>query len=101
MHRSRVLAVAAVVVAVVIVGAGAVWFLRDGDDPGDAAKRYLAAWSGGDLAAMKALTDAPPADFETRFKQMRDDLGVVGQRYTVASVGRPKGDEVGGPTAPR
>ncbi|MGC4954002.1 penicillin-binding transpeptidase domain-containing protein [Actinomadura citrea] len=96
MHRSRVLAVAAVVVAVVIVGAGAVWFLRDGDDPGDAAKRYLAAWSGGDLAAMKALTDAPPADFETRFKQMRDDLGVVGQRYTVASVGRPKGDEVGG-----
>ncbi|MEV4008042.1 penicillin-binding transpeptidase domain-containing protein [Actinomadura sp. NPDC049753] len=96
MRRSRVLAVAAVVAAVVIVGAGAVWFLRDGDDPGDAAKRYLAAWSGGDLAAMKALTDAPPADFEKRFTQMRDDLGAVRQRYTVASVGRPKDGRVGG-----
>ncbi|NDU73110.1 hypothetical protein GWI34_10765 [Actinomadura sp. DSM 109109] len=96
MRRSRVLAVAAAVVAVVVLGAGAVWFLRDGDDPRDAAKRYLAAWSGGDLAAMKALTDAPPADFEKRFTQMKDDLGVVRQRYAVASVGRPKGDTVGG-----
>ncbi|MEU8124230.1 penicillin-binding transpeptidase domain-containing protein [Spirillospora sp. NPDC049024] len=96
MRRSRVLAVAAVAVAVVIVGAGAVWFLRDGDDPRDTAERYLAAWSGGDFAAMKALTDRPPADFEARLKRMRDDLGAVRQRYTVASVGRPKNDAVGG-----
>ena len=96
MRRSRVPAVAAVAVAVMIVGAGAVWFLRDGDDPADAAKRYLAAWSGGDLAAMKALTAGPPADFEQRLTKMRDDLGVTAQRYTVASVGDPDGDEAGG-----
>ncbi|TDD90149.1 hypothetical protein E1293_03685 [Actinomadura darangshiensis] len=96
MHRSRVLAVAAVAVAVVIVGAGAVWFLRGGDDPEDTAKRYLAAWTGGDYAAMKALTDGAPADFEARFTKMRDDLGATGQRYAVASVGRAKDDRAGG-----
>ncbi|MFB4311159.1 penicillin-binding transpeptidase domain-containing protein [Actinomadura sp. GTD37] len=96
MRRSRALTAAAIAVAVVILGAGAVWFLRDGEDPEDAAKRYLAAWSGGDLAAMKALTDGPPADFEQRLTRMRDDLGVTAQRYTVASVGDPDGDEAGG-----
>ncbi|MFA1541146.1 penicillin-binding transpeptidase domain-containing protein [Actinomadura monticuli] len=96
MRRSRVLTVAAIAVAVVIVGAGTVWFLRDGADPEDAAKRYVAAWSGGDLAAMKALTDGPPADFEQRLTRMRDDLGVTAQRYTVASVGDPDGGRAGG-----
>ncbi|WP_433467152.1 penicillin-binding transpeptidase domain-containing protein [Spirillospora sp. CA-128828] len=96
MSRSRVLAAAAIVAAVVIVGAGAVWFLRDGADPRDTAERYLAAWSSGDVATMKTLTDRPPADFETRFTRMRDDLGVTRQRYTVASVGRPKDDRAGG-----
>jgi hypothetical protein len=43
MRRSRVLTVAAIAVAVLIVGAGAVWFLRDGEDPRDTAERYLAA----------------------------------------------------------
>ncbi|CNG04032.1 penicillin-binding lipoprotein [Mycobacterium tuberculosis] len=96
MRRSRVLTVAAIAVAVLIVGAGTVWFLRDGDDPRDAAERYLAAWSGGDLAAMKVLTDRPPADFDQRFTKMREELGVTAQRYTVASVGDPDGDRAGG-----
>ncbi|WP_412520231.1 hypothetical protein K8Z49_19795 [Actinomadura madurae] len=96
MRRSRMLAAAAIAVAVVIVGAGAVWFLRGGDDPEDTARRFLAAWSGGDAAAMKALTDRPPADFEQRLARMRDDLGVTRQRYTVASVGRPKDGRAGG-----
>jgi hypothetical protein len=96
MSRSRVLAAAAIAAAVVIVGAGTVWLLRGGDDPEDTARRYLAAWSGGDVAAMKTLTDRPPADFESRFTRMRDDLGVTRQRYTVASVGRPKDDRAGG-----
>ncbi|NKZ07341.1 penicillin-binding transpeptidase domain-containing protein [Actinomadura latina] len=96
MRRSRVLAVAAIAVAVLVVGAGTVWFLRDGEDPEDAAKRFLAAWSGGDLAAMKALTDRPPADFEKRLTGMRDELGVTAQRYTVASVGKADGGRAGG-----
>ncbi|MDL4815636.1 penicillin-binding transpeptidase domain-containing protein [Actinomadura opuntiae] len=96
MRRSRVVTVAAVAVAAVLVGAGAVWFLRDGESPGDAAKRYLAAWSRADYTAMRALTADPPADFTTRFSRLHDDLGVTGQRYTVASVGDPKGDTAGG-----
>ncbi|MER7546710.1 penicillin-binding transpeptidase domain-containing protein [Actinomadura sp.] len=96
MRRSRVLAAAAIAVAVLVAGAGTVWFLRRGEDPEDAAQRFLAAWSGGDLAAMKALTDRPPADFEQRFTRMREDLGVTAQRYTVASVGKPDGGRAGG-----
>jgi hypothetical protein len=96
MRRSRVLAVAAIAVAVLIVGAGTVWFLRDGEDPEDAAKSFVAAWSRGDVAAMKALTDRPPADFDQRFTRLRDDLGVTAQRYTVASVGDADGGKAGG-----
>lgn len=96
MRRSRVVAVAAVVAAAVLVGAGAVWFLRDGESPGDAAKRYAAAWSRGDYAAMLALTADPPADFTARLTAVHDALGVTAQRYTVASVGKPKGDTAGG-----
>ncbi|WP_245667463.1 penicillin-binding transpeptidase domain-containing protein [Actinomadura macra] len=96
MRRSRVVLVLTSTAAAVAVLVGAVWFMRDGEGPGDAARRYLAAWSGGDLAAMRALTDRPPADFEQRFTRMRDDLGVTRQRYTVASVGRPKDGTAGG-----
>ncbi|TDD90817.1 hypothetical protein E1298_12610 [Actinomadura rubrisoli] len=96
MRRSRVVLVAAIAAVAVLVGAGAVWFLRDGESPDDTAKRYLAAWTSGDFAAMRALTADPPADFATRLSRTRDDLGVTRQRYEVASVGRPKGDTVGG-----
>ncbi|WP_285583751.1 penicillin-binding transpeptidase domain-containing protein [Actinoallomurus iriomotensis] len=96
MRRSRMVAVAVVAAAAVLTGVGAVWFLRDDDGPGETAKRYLAAWSGGDFAAMRALTDRPPADFATRFTRMRDDLGVTGQHYQVASVGHAKDGEAGG-----
>ena len=92
LRRSRMVAAA----VAVLVGAGAVWFLRDDEGPQENAKRYLAAWSGGDFAAMRALTDRPPADLETRFVRMRDGLGVTRQRYEVASVGRPKDGEAGG-----
>ncbi|NVI88211.1 penicillin-binding transpeptidase domain-containing protein [Actinomadura sp. BRA 177] len=96
MRRSRVLTVAAVAVAVLVIGAGTVWFLRDGEDPEDAAKSFLAAWSSGDTAAMKALTDRPPGDFDQRFTRLRDDLGLTAQRYTVASVGDADGGKAGG-----
>lgn len=96
MHRSRVIIAVAAAVVVVVVGAGAVWFLRRGDDPRDTAERYLAAWSGGDIAAMRALTDAPPADFDKRLTAMREDLGVVRQRYTVTAVGDADDGRAGG-----
>ncbi|MEV5704099.1 penicillin-binding transpeptidase domain-containing protein [Actinoallomurus sp. NPDC052274] len=89
-RRSRMVAAAVIAAVAVLVGAGAVWFLHDDEGPQQTAKRYLAAWSGGGFAAMRALTDRPPADLEERFARMRDDLGVTRQRYEVASVGRPK-----------
>ncbi|MBE1534029.1 penicillin-binding transpeptidase domain-containing protein [Actinomadura algeriensis] len=96
MRRTRVLTAAAVAVVVVLAGAGAVWFLRSGDDPEAAAEEFLAAWSGGDHAAMAALTYRPPADLAQRLKQTHDDLGVTKQRYTVASVGEPDDGSAGG-----
>ncbi|MFV2174413.1 penicillin-binding transpeptidase domain-containing protein [Actinomadura sp. LOL_016] len=96
MRRTRVLTAAAVAVVVVLAGAGAVWFLRDGDDPEAAATEFLAAWSGGDHAGMAALTYRPPADLAERLKQRHDDLGVTKQSYTVASVGEPDDGSAGG-----
>ncbi|MFS2292696.1 MAG: hypothetical protein FWJ90_08310 [Actinomadura sp.] len=87
MHRSRVIVAVAVAVAVVVLGTGTVWLLRRGDDPVDTAERYLAAWTRGDPAAMKALVDRPPGDFEQRLTRMREEMAVASQRYRVASVG--------------
>ncbi|MFF5262828.1 penicillin-binding transpeptidase domain-containing protein [Actinomadura viridis] len=97
MRRSRALigAVTAVAVLAVLAGAGAFWFLR-GEGPEDAARRFVAAWQRGDAAAMRALTAGAPADFDQRVTRMRDDLGVVRQRYTVSSVGDPDGGKAGG-----
>lgn len=97
MVRRRPTAVAAAVLAVVAVvtGAGVVWLLHD-DGPRQAAEHYLADWSRGDLAGMRELTDRAPADFESRFTRMRDDLGVTRQRYRLGSVGRTDGGEASG-----
>jgi cell division protein FtsI/penicillin-binding protein 2 len=94
-RRSHTVAAAVIAAVAVLTGAGAVYFVRD-DEPHETAKRYLAAWSGGDFAAMRVLTDHPPADFETRFARTRDDLGVTRQRYEVASVGHPEDGEADG-----
>ncbi|XRQ11458.1 penicillin-binding transpeptidase domain-containing protein [Actinomadura welshii] len=96
MRRSRAVIVAAITMVAVLAGAGAVWLLTRGDDPRDTAESYLAAWTKGDTAAMKALVDRPPADFEQRLTRMRDDMGVTGRRYTVAAVGDADGGEAKG-----
>ncbi|HEY8481548.1 MAG TPA: penicillin-binding transpeptidase domain-containing protein [Spirillospora sp.] len=96
MHRSRLVVAAAAVAAIMIAGAGAVWFLRRGDGPEEAAVRFLAAWTRGDLATMKTLTDRPPGDFEARLTRHRDDLAITGQRYTVASMGDAEGGKATG-----
>lgn len=97
MVRRRRAAVAAAVVAVVAVltGAGVVWLLHDGG-PRQTAERYLAYWSRGDVAGMRGLTEHAPADFESRLRRMRADLGVTRQRYQLGSVGRPDGGTASG-----
>lgn len=91
MTRSRRVALAAAVVAVVAVlaGAGVVWLLHDGGARATA-ERYLSAWNRGDFAAMRDLTDRAPADFTSRFAQNRDDLGVTRQRYLLDAVREPR-----------
>ncbi|RAY13825.1 hypothetical protein DPM19_17970 [Actinomadura craniellae] len=83
-------------VAIALVGAGAVWFLNRGEGPEDTAQRYVAAWQRGDFAAMRTLTADPPADLESRLRRLRDDLGAVGQRYRVISVGDAEDGRAGG-----
>ncbi|MBX6769519.1 MAG: hypothetical protein IRY90_20625, partial [Actinomadura rubrobrunea] len=56
----------------------------------DTAERFLAAWERGDLDTMRRLTADPPADFRERFARMRDDLGLVRQRYRVTAIGDPE-----------
>ncbi|MBA9003875.1 penicillin-binding transpeptidase domain-containing protein [Thermomonospora cellulosilytica] len=94
MRRSAL--VAATVAAAVLAGAGVWWFLRGDDGPRATAERYLAAWGRGDYAAMRALVDAPPADFADRHARLRTDLGASGWRFTPAAVGEPKDDTAGG-----
>ncbi|GAA4092756.1 penicillin-binding transpeptidase domain-containing protein [Actinomadura miaoliensis] len=97
MRRSRgILVVALVATAALVVGVGAVWVLRADEGPRDTAERYLAAWERGDVETMRTLTADPPADFRQIFTRMRDDVGVVRQRYRVTAIGDPKDDEAGG-----
>lgn len=92
MRRSAL--ITAGVAAVMLTGAGMWWSLRDDDGPRATAERYLAAWTRGDHAAMRALVDAPPADFVDRHARMRAELGASRWRFTLAAV-----DEVGHDTA--
>ncbi|WP_433336645.1 penicillin-binding transpeptidase domain-containing protein [Spirillospora sp. CA-294931] len=96
MSRTRVIILVAAVAAAALVAAGAVWALRGDEGPRETGRLFTAAWTRGDAAAMRALTDAPPADFETRVTRMRADLGVSAQRYELTSSGKPEGDEAGG-----
>ncbi|MBW8481656.1 penicillin-binding transpeptidase domain-containing protein [Actinomadura parmotrematis] len=83
MRRTGV--IISVVAVVLLGGAGLVWFLARDSGPRGTAEDYLAAWSRGDFAAMRALTDGAPADFEKRLSTMRTELGAVKQDYTIAA----------------
>ncbi|WP_345021403.1 penicillin-binding transpeptidase domain-containing protein [Actinomadura keratinilytica] len=96
MRRSRGMLVAALVAAAALVAGVAAWVLRADDDPRDTAERFLAAWERGDADTMRTLTADPPADLRQRLTRMRDDLGVVRQRYRVTAVGDPDGDKADG-----
>ncbi|WP_067483510.1 penicillin-binding transpeptidase domain-containing protein [Actinomadura hibisca] len=89
MRRSRILIVAAV--AIVLVGAGAAWFVLRDEGPQENVDRYMAAWGRGDFAAMRALTAGAPADFEKRFAQMRDEVGVARQSFQVTGLDKEGG----------
>jgi hypothetical protein len=95
MRRSHAV-LAAVSALVVLAGAGVFWLLRPGGGPEDTAEKFLAAWQRGDTAAMRALTQNPPADLPQQVTRLRDDLGAVRQQFTVSSIGDEKDGRAGG-----
>ncbi len=70
--------------------------LGGGGDGGSAAEAtadaYLTAWAAGDIAAMSALVDDPPADFTARQRQFRGHLQVVAAEVDDVEV-ETSGDE--------
>ncbi len=81
-----VLAVAAVVVVPRLLGGD------DGPDPAPDARAFLAAWQGGDLAAMKQRLVDPPGSFERDYATLTDGLSVTDARFDLGEVDRD-GDE--------
>jgi hypothetical protein len=69
--------VAAVTVVVVAAAVTAFVLLWPSARPEAAADRFVAAWQRNDIAGMRAVVAAPPADFAASVGQMRTDLGVT------------------------
>ncbi|TNY35183.1 penicillin-binding transpeptidase domain-containing protein [Thermomonospora catenispora] len=87
MRQSALIAAAAA--TGVLAGAGAWWSLRGDAGPRTAAERYLAAWARDDYTAMRALVDAPPADFVARHARTRTDLGASRWRFALTGLDEP------------
>jgi cell division protein FtsI/penicillin-binding protein 2 len=75
------------------VAAAVLFLTRDrGPSPDPAVRAYLAAWSKRDLAAMRALVDRPPAQFDRAHNDVVTALHVTGATYTTSGV-RRHGDQ--------
>ncbi|MEV5751369.1 penicillin-binding transpeptidase domain-containing protein [Actinoallomurus sp. NPDC052308] len=68
---------AALVVVLGVAGGGAYVLLRTKGSPAQTAEDFLAGWRRGDLAAMRAATVTPPADFDRYYQGLRTDLGTT------------------------
>lgn len=88
--------VIAVAVAVVAAAAGAGWVLLGDREPALPAREvsaYLEGWQNFDVAAMAAVTAAPPAEMAEAVTAMRDDLRVSEARFQRGAL-RRQGDTV-------
>ncbi|MCO5992253.1 penicillin-binding transpeptidase domain-containing protein [Actinoallomurus rhizosphaericola] len=72
-----IIVAAVVVVALGAAGGGAYVLLRTKGSPRQTAEEFLAGWRHGDLAAMRARTVTPPADFDRYYQGLRTDLGAT------------------------
>ncbi|MGW4642172.1 penicillin-binding transpeptidase domain-containing protein [Sphaerisporangium sp. NPDC004334] len=82
----RVTVVTAMALVPLAVAGGVVWALRTEGSAQDTAARYLAAWSKGDYAAMRAMVAAPLGDFEQWYRRFHDDLRLTSARFTPGAV---------------
>jgi hypothetical protein len=86
-RRSWVIALVIALVLVAAGGTGAALVLpglRAKPDP--VAGEFLADWSRGDYAAMRALVSLPPADFAEQYQQMHSDLQITKARFQIGTV---------------
>ncbi|MCO5987674.1 penicillin-binding transpeptidase domain-containing protein [Actinoallomurus spadix] len=79
MGKKRLWLIVAAVLVVVLgaAGGGAYVLLRTKGSPRQTAEEFLAGWRRGDLAAMRAVTVTPPADFDRYYQGLRTDLGTT------------------------
>lgn len=87
MRRRALLLLVAGVLILATVGVYTVATRVEGS-PEETARRYFAAWQRGDLAAMRALVAAPPADFAARHEQFARDLRITATRLTAGKLTR-------------
>ena len=86
MQRKYLWMIVVGVTAVVLgVAAGAFIMLRTKGSPAQTAQAFLAAWSRGDLVAMRVATASAPGDFAKDYQSLHGDIGVT---KVQASLGR-------------
>ncbi|MEV5708848.1 penicillin-binding transpeptidase domain-containing protein [Actinoallomurus sp. NPDC052274] len=79
---------AALVVVLGVAGGGAYVLLRTKGSPAQTAEDFLAGWRRGDLAAMRAATVTPPADFDRYYQGLRTDLGATKVGVSLGAVAK-------------
>jgi hypothetical protein len=83
-----IISVGAVLVAGAAAG-GAYYLLHTRGTPQATAQRFLAAWSAGDLTAMKAELAVQAPGFDSAYAELTKNLGVTRVALTVDQVGAP------------
>ena len=85
-HKYLWVAIAAGVVVVLGVAAGAYVLLRTKGSPSDTASAFLSAWERGDGVAMREQVLAPPPDMDRQYQALRTGLGVTKVHATLGKV---------------
>ncbi|MEU7897019.1 penicillin-binding transpeptidase domain-containing protein [Nonomuraea sp. NPDC049152] len=73
--------VTAGILAPLLVGGGVIWVTRATGSPEETAEAFLSAWSRQDYPAMRALVNAPPADFTGAYQRFFKDLKITSAAF--------------------
>ncbi|GAA0394088.1 hypothetical protein GCM10009530_51890 [Microbispora corallina] len=94
MPRGRTVAIASAVAVLVAAGAagGAYYVLHTRGTPAETAQRFTAAWTRGDLAAMKAQLASPASGFDAAYAELTKNLGATGVAVSGLQVSAPAND---------
>ncbi|MEO3812342.1 penicillin-binding transpeptidase domain-containing protein [Sphaerisporangium sp. B11E5] len=94
MPRGRTIVITSIAVVLVAGAAagGAYYVLHTRGSAQETAAHFTAAWSKGDLAAMRADLAAPAPGFDAAYTRLAKDIGVRGTTVRLGTV-TPKGDD--------